>query len=183
MAASVLGVDLVEIGVLGRPHGILGEIRVQYYAESVDLLYSGQVYLKTGNYPPRKVVVASVRVHQCALLLRFEGVSDRAAAELLRGQILLVADAALPDVDEDEVYLHAMLGLSVLLDADGSYLGTLDQVLFHGEQELWSILTPDGREVLFPAVPEFVPDIDLETKRIRIAPPDGLLELYLGPSL
>ena len=126
--------DLVEIGTLARPHGIRGEIRVNYYADSL---------------------------------------------ELLRGQTLLIPESALPELDEDEVYLHDMLGLSVVLDATGQKLGVLDHVLFHGEQELWSILTPEGKEILLPAVPEFVADIDLDTEIIRITPPEGLLELYM----
>lgn len=74
-------------------------------------------------------------------------------------------------------------GFPLCLMRTGSRLGTLEQVLFHGEQEVWVIVTPDGREVLFPAVPEFVPDIDLDAEIIRIAPPEGLLELYLGQSV
>ena len=175
--------NLIEVGMLGRPHGIRGEVRVSYYAESLDLLRSGEVYLQAGNRPPRKVEVESVRIHQGMPLVRFAEAPDRTAAEILRGQTLLVADAVLPEPDGDEVYLHDMLGLSVVLDADGSRLGTLEQVLFHGEQEVWVIVTPDGREVLFPAVPEFVPDIDLDAEIIRIAPPEGLLELYLGQSV
>lgn len=97
----------------------------------------------------------------------------------LRGQTLLIPESALPELDEDEVYLHDMLGLSVVLDATGQKLGVLDHVLFHGEQELWSILTPEGKEILLPAVPEFVADIDLDTEIIRITPPEGLLELYM----
>ena len=126
--------DLVEIGTLARPHGIRGEIRVNYYADSL---------------------------------------------ELLRGQTLLIPESALPELDEDEVYLHDMLGLSVVLDATGQKLGVLDHVHFHGEQELWSILTQEGKEILLPAVPEFVADIDLDTEIIRITPPEGLLELYM----
>lgn len=104
---------------------------------------------------------------------------DRTAAEFLRGQTLLIPESALPELDEDEVYLHDMLGLSVVLDATGQKLGVLDHVLFHGEQELWSILTPEGKDILLPAVPEFVADIDLDTEIIRITPPEGLLELYM----
>ncbi len=172
--------NLVEVGVLTRPHGILGEIRIHYYAESLDLLRCGRVYLQAGNREPRRVEVESVRLHGGTPLVRFAEAPDRTAAEVLRGQTLLVEDAALPELDEDEVYLHDMLGLDVLLDADGSRLGTLDHVLFHGEQEIWSIVTPEGREVLLPAVPEFVTEIDLDAGIIRIVPPEGLLELYLG---
>lgn len=172
--------NLIEVGVLGRPHGIRGEIRVNYYAESLDLLLGGRVYLQAGNREPRRVEVESVRLHGGMPLLRLVEAPDRASAEVLRGQTLLVEEASLPEPDEDEVYLHDMLGLDVLLDEDGSRLGTLDHVLFHGEQEIWAIVTPDGHEVLLPAVPEFVTDIDLDAGIIRIVPPEGLLELYLG---
>ena len=142
--------DLVEIGTLARPHGIRGEIRVNYYADSLELLRGDVVYLQAGNKPPRKMEIDTVRMHQGTPLIRFV-----------------------------EVYLYDMLGLSVVLDATGQKLGVLDHVLFHGEQELWSILTPEGKEILLPAVPEFVADIDLDTEIIRITPPEGLLELYM----
>ena len=159
--------DLVEIGTLARPHGIRGEIRVNYYADSLELLRGDVVYLQAGNKPPRKMEIDTVRMHQGTPLIRFVEAPDRTAAEFL------------PELDEDEVYLHDMLGLSVVLDATGQKLGVLDHVLFHGEQELWSILTPEGKEILLPAVPEFVADIDLDTEIIRITPPEGLLELYM----
>ena len=123
--------------------------------------------------------IDTVRMHQGTPLIRFVEAPDRTAAEFLRGQTLLIPESALPELDEDEVYLHDMLGLSVVLDATGQKLGVLDHVLFHGEQELWSILTPEGKEILLPAVPEFVADIDLDTEIIRITPPEGLLELYM----
>ena len=170
--------DLVEIGTLARPHGIRGEIRVNYYADSLELLRGDVVYLQAGNKPPRKMEIDTVRMHQGTPLIRFVEAPDRTAAEFLRGQTLLIPESALPELDEDEVYLHDMLGLSVVLDATGQKLGVLDHVLFHGEQELWSILTPEGKEILLPAVPEFVADIDLDTEIIRITPPEGLLEPY-----
>ena len=171
--------DLVEIGTLARPHGIRGEIRVNYYADSLELLRGDVVYLQAGNKPPRKMEIDTVRMHQGTPLIRLVEAPDRTAAEFLRGQTLLIPESALPELDEDEVYLHDMLGLSVVLDATGQKLGVLDHVLFHGEQEFWSILTPEGKELLLPAVPEFVADIDLDTEIIRITPPEGLLELYM----
>ena len=107
--------DLVEIGTLARPHGIRGEIRVNYYADSLELLRGDVVYLQAGNKPPRKMEIDTVRMHQGTPLIRFVEAPDRTAAEFLRGQTLLIPESALPELDEDEVYLHDMLGLSVVL--------------------------------------------------------------------
>lgn len=168
--------DFVEMGVLGRAHGIRGEIRVNWYAETLDAL-SGAIWLQAGSQPARKVTVTHVREHQGMPVISLEGVNDRNAAETLRGQIILAQAEELPPTD-DEIYLHELIGLSVVLHETGAPVGTLDHVHFHGEQETWSVLTPDGKELLLPAVPEFVPHMDVDAGVIRIAPPEGLLELY-----
>lgn len=172
----------VAVGSLTKPHGLKGEIRVHYHADSLELLH-GEVYLQAGNSAPRAVRVRSCRLHQGAPVVLFEGINDRTAAEGLRGQTLLVPQTALPLPDEDEVYLNDLLGLDVFVyeqEGQETYLGVLDHVIFQGEQETWVIMTDDGKEVLLPAVPEFVADIDLDTERILVTPPPGLLELYLN---
>lgn len=169
---------LVELGVVGRPHGIRGEVRLTWYADSLDLL-QGEVLLKAGDLPPRRVEVRSVRTSGNVPLVLFTGVADRSAAETLRGQSVLVPESALPECAEDEVYLHELIGFAVRLDATGALLGVLEHVDFYGEQELWVIGTPGGKEVYLPAVPEFVAEINATIKEIRITPPEGLLELYL----
>ena len=91
--------DLVEIGTLARPHGIRGEIRVNYYADSLELLRGDVVYLQAGNKPPRKMEIDTVRMHQGMPLIRFVEAPDRTAAEFLRGQTLLIPESALPELD------------------------------------------------------------------------------------
>ncbi len=169
---------LIEIGLVGRAHGIKGEVVLQYYADSCDWL-DGPLWLGAGESGPvRPVTVASRREHKGQLLVRFVGAEDRTAAEQLRGLSLLLPESLLPDSDEESLYLHDLLGLEVVLHSSGELVGVLAQVDFTGEQELWVIESSDGREILFPAVPEFVDRVDLERRQIRVSPPPGLLELY-----
>ena len=169
--------SLVEIGVLTRPHGIRGELCINYYAESFDLLH-GELFLQAGNLPPRNIRVTQVRMHHGQPVISLDGVTDRSMAEQLRGQVLLVPETALPPLEEDEFYLHELLGFAVEDKATAIPLGVLADVHFYGEQEVWEIHTADGKEFLLPAVPEFVNDIDTEAQVIRITPPKGLLEVY-----
>ncbi|WP_035068556.1 ribosome maturation factor RimM [Nitratidesulfovibrio termitidis] len=168
----------IEIGLVGRPHGLRGEVGVDFWAESPELL-RGTLWLRPGRGAPRPHTVAAVRRHQGRPLVLFEGIADRSAAETLRGMHVLVPKDRLPEPGEDEVYLHELLGLRVLLHDTGTALGTLDDVQMPGGQEVWSIRTADGKEVLLPAVEEFVASIDLDAREVRITPPPGLLELYL----
>ncbi|WP_461208416.1 ribosome maturation factor RimM [Desulfocurvus sp. DL9XJH121] len=178
------GKDFVLIAEIAKPHGIRGEVSVIYHGDSPLLLeHVPALFLRPGNgtRPPRRARVASWRPHQGRVLARFEGVEDRDAAEALRGHEILVRPEDLPEPGEDELYLYEIEGLTVLLE-DGSVLGEIAEVVFPGGQEVWSVRTPDGREVLLPVAEEFVTDVDLDEGRVTVAPPPGLLDIYLGES-
>ena len=133
--------------------------------------------------PVREVRVRGARVHADTAILGLDGVVDRDQAEALRGLEILAVRGDMPDYDPDDIYFKDILGSAVFTGESwdaASPLGTLAGLLEAPAQEIWVIHTPAGQEVLFPAAPEFTRDLDVSGKRILIAPPPGLLELYLG---
>lgn len=182
---------LICVGVIARPHGIRGECVADLDLDDPELLLdAGAVRLFTpaqwreaemGSAPaPVTRRLRGLRQHKGRVLLQFEGVDDRNDAEDLRGWLLCITEQALPELDEGEVYCRELVGLEVLLE-DGRQLGVLADVQFPSpDQELWIIATSQGKEVLFPAHSETVLDIDTAAQQVRIAPPPGLIELYLG---
>ena len=171
----------IHLGTLLRPHGIKGEICIEWYADSPALL-DAPLSLEVGKRPPYPVRIVSHRQHKGRPLVMLEGVADRNAAEALRGARLLIHHDSLPAPDEDEIYVEDLLGCAVLLP-DGSRLGRLDHVEYPApDKEIWSILTDDGKEVLFPAEACFIEGFDLtdpDSPTVTIAPPPGLLDIYL----
>ena len=122
------------------------------------------------------------RTHHGSLLLSFAGVTTRNDAEALRSHTVFVSRQDVP-LEDDEFFLHDLLGFSVFtVNEKGAEteLGMLEDVSVPAGQILWTIRTPDGKEILFPAVDDFVLSIDLDTKCARIAPPPGLLDVYLN---
>jgi len=171
----------ILVGVVVKPHGIRGEFCIQSYADSPSLF--GEVetlYLDDGKNPVRPLSVTRWREHKDKVLLTVKGVTDRNLAEGLRGQDVLVRETDLPVLEDWEHYFYQMIGCQVCL-ADGAPVGELKGFYETGEQDTWVIESDDGREILLPAVPEFVLDVDLDSEVITIAPPEGLLELYLAP--
>jgi 16S rRNA processing protein RimM len=127
------------------------------------------------------LTVASGRVQGGRLVLRFEGVEDRTAAEGLRNTMLIVeADPdELPD-DPDEFYDHQLVGLRVVT-VDGRDVGTVTEMLHLPTQDVFVVTRADGREALIPFVEEIVPDVDLDEQTVLVDPPEGLLELADPP--
>ncbi|MDL2313935.1 ribosome maturation factor RimM [Desulfovibrio sp. OttesenSCG-928-C14] len=192
--------DVIRLGRVLRPHGIKGEISIEFNADSLFLL-DDFIYLAPPQDPPAsgrafgasparpanpvglvRYGVAGLRMHKGRPLLLLAGVKDRNAAELLRNLVIYVPSSRLPELEDGEVYLGSLPGLAVYVQGESGepwHLGVIASVTDASGQELWTILTPDGREALFPATEDFVEEIDLESGRTVIAPPPGLLDLYL----
>ncbi len=171
----------IGIGRIVKAHGIRGEVAVALNAADPELL-RGSVLLRLGRAAPKAYTVAGLRTHHGGLLVGLEGVADRTAAETLKGAEIFVTRDKLPPLEEGEVLLSDLVGLKVFqaLENGEAEVGRIESVDIPAGQELWTIRTPDGKEVLFPAVAEFVREIDPRAGRALIAPPPGLLELYLG---
>jgi len=181
MAAS----KYIIVGAVARPHGVRGELIVDSHADSPSYFARGSTLRLSPPSDPgrgRDYVVRAARPHQERILLTLEGVPDRNAAETLRGLAVCVPLERLDPPSDDEVYLQQLFGLRVRLagaaPADPD-LGVIEDIRDLGGPEIWVIRDPKGREILFPAADEFVPDIDLDAGVVTIDPPPGLLDLYL----
>ena len=170
----------VVVGRIGKPHGIRGEVTVDVRTDEPEKRYVPGVRLLA--QPPRgsafshsSLTVRRARWHQSTLLVAFDEVPDRNAAEAARGVVLRATVAAdeTPD-DPDEFYDHQLEGLAAY-DVDGTHLGEIAG-LVHGAQDLLRIRTLDGREALVPFVAALVPEVDVAGGRVVIADRPGLVQ-------
>lgn len=154
------------VGVIRRPHGVRGEVLVAAETDNPARFRPGQ-RVQVEGVGERAVV--SVRGAPGALLLRLEGIEDRAAAEQLRGRELRVPIAEARAAAQG--YLWAdLVGLRVE-DDEGHELGTLVEVLrTGGEVDIFVVRDAAGRELLLPALESVVRRVDL-LKRLLIARP------------
>lgn len=130
---------------------------------------------------PSSVTVSTSRWHQGRLLVAFDDVADRTAAEALRGLELsvLVAPDERPD-DPDEYYDHQLIGLSVTT-TEGGHVGVVVDVMHSGAQDLLVVRRSEGdpaEDALVPFVTALVPEVDLERRVLVVADRPGLLEPY-----
>nr|BFD82443.1 ribosome maturation factor RimM [Streptomyces sp. Xyl84] len=161
---------------IGRAHGIKGEVTVEVRTDEPELRLAPGAVLATDPASAGPLTIETGRVHSGRLLLRFEGVADRTAAEALRNT-LLIADVdpdELPE-EEDEYYDHQLIDLDVVTE-DGTEVGRITEISHLPSQDLFIVERADGSEVMIPFVQEIVTEIDLEEQRAVIAPPPGLID-------
>ncbi|MFE4676514.1 ribosome maturation factor RimM [Streptomyces sp. NPDC056721] len=161
---------------IGRAHGIKGEVTVEVRTDEPELRLGPGAVLATDPASTGPLTIETGRVHSGRLLLRFEGVRDRTAAEALRNTLLIaeVDPEELPE-DEDEYYDHQLMDLDVVT-MDGVEVGRITEISHLPSQDLFIVERPDGSEVLIPFVEEIVTEIDLEEQRAIIDPPPGLID-------
>ena len=172
--------DLV-VGRVVKAHGVTGEVVVEVRTDDPDNRFAPGTRLRarpSGGGPERAYVIDTAREHSGRLLVRLAGVTDRGAADALRGNVFVVDSEELPPIDDpDEFYDHQLEGLRVLTTA-GTPVGTVARCCTHGAGELLAVRAEGDRgEVLVPFVSAIVTAVSLEDRTIEIDPPEGLLEL------
>ena len=173
------------IGRILRPHGLRGELSVEVRTDDpADRFAAGSV-LATDPPEAGPLTVEASRWHSGRLLVSFAEIEDRTGAESLRGAWLTIDAAEVPPPqDPDEFHDHQLTGLTVVT-VSGELVGTVTDVLHHG-QSLLAITPAAGTsrqtDVLVPFVAAIAVEVDLAGGQLVIDPPSGLLDLGQGGS-
>jgi 16S rRNA processing protein RimM len=168
----------VTVGRIGRPHGVRGYVVVGVRTDEPELRFAAGSRLDTDPVSVGPLTVAGFRWHSGELLVRFEGIDDRTAAAELGGTWLLADSATFAPLDDPDLFRDAdLVGLTVRT-VDGTVVGTVADVLHHGQDVL--AIEPAGRsggQILVPFVRAIAVEVDIPGGVLVIDPPEGLLNL------
>jgi 16S rRNA processing protein RimM len=135
----------VTLAAVAGAHGVKGEVRLKLFTDSAAGLASHKrVFIGGAEHR-----LTDVREGGKTAVARIKGVSDRSAAEALRGQLVEVDRADLPPLEEGEYYHADLLGLPCV-DADGAEVGVVAGIENFGAGELLEIELPNGKRSLIP---------------------------------
>jgi 16S rRNA processing protein RimM len=135
----------IALAAVAGAHGIKGELRLKLFADSVESL-ARHSRLYVGG---RELALRDIKDAGKTAIARFEGISDRSAAEALRGQMVEIDRDQLPSLEEGEYYHADLIGLSCV-DETGKPLGTVVAVENFGAGDLLEVERPDGKRALIP---------------------------------
>ncbi len=168
------------VGRVRKAHGIRGELVVEPITDAPDAIFAPGRRLLAGTVAGdlaadrRELHVATARPMGEGVLVKFDEIPDRTAAELWRARYLLLPAGEVPPPDEHEVYIHDLLGMAVVLES-GEAVGTVQDV-FELPQGLAIDVVRESGTVMVPFDERVVAGVDREARVITIHPPAGLLD-------
>jgi 16S rRNA processing protein RimM len=170
--------ECYELGRIIKPHGLKGEVQILLdvdYPEDYEDMESVFVEQK-GELVP--YFIESIKIRTNLVIVKFEGIENSEAAKKLKNAVLYLPEDQLEDLEEDEYYMHELVGCLVIDEIVGE-LGTVKTVHSLPAQNLLA-LDYQNKEVLIPIIEHFVLKVDKEAKKIMVKLPDGLLDVYLA---
>ncbi|HTK52647.1 MAG TPA: ribosome maturation factor RimM [Gemmatimonadaceae bacterium] len=174
--------ELTLVGRVRRAHGLHGELVIEPLTDVPDAVFAPgrRVFAGTIDGDPapdgRTLVVEESRPFKGGgWIVAFDGIADRTEAERWRERYVLARKDELTPVAEHEVYLHDLLGLSVVRAGSLEPVGDVIDVYELPQGIMLDVRRPKGT-VLIPFRPEVVTQVDVAGRRLIIDPPEGLIE-------
>ena len=168
--------DMAVVGRIARPHGLKGQVIINPVTDFVEERFAeGATVWTRSAAGEEQLIVASLRVQSGRPVVGFEGLTRIEDVERLAGLELRVPEEMLQPLQPGRYYEHQLVGCTVETTA-GDVLGAVSAV--EGGAGATRLVMNGARgEILIPLAVDICVDIDVVKKRIRINPPEGLLEL------
>ena len=156
---------LLEVGRVGKPHGVRGDLFVSFTSDVESRHAVGSVLTVVEPAGTRELVIATVRAQQDRHVVHFEGIDDRNVAEKLVNRFLYAVP--IDDTDDDAIWVHELIG-SLVVDAAGREWGRCTGVIQNPAHDILEI--EGGILVPMPFV------VSCSNGTTVIDPPEGLRE-------
>jgi len=159
--------ETVVVGILGRAHGVRGEISLRLYNEGSDALDGVSSLILERDGVRTTHALEGVRPGGQGLLVKLEGIDERDGAARLTNSVVRLPRSALPPLAAGEFYVEDVVGCAVF--AGDVALGTVGGTFWNGAHDVMTVVdAAAGRERLIPLVPDFVLAVDAVARRIEV---------------
>ena len=165
--------ELVAIGRILRPHGVRGEIRTLIMTDFPDRFFDTEevYFLSPDNRKIERRQLTGARYHANWILLKFAGIDTPEQVAEYRHWLITVPQDELVELEEGEYWHWLLEGLTVV-DENSQVVGKLTEVIETAGHDLYAVKSENGKEILVPAVKEYILDVDIDKGQMRIKRPD-----------
>jgi 16S rRNA processing protein RimM len=173
--------DLVIIGRVRKAHGIRGDLVVESFSDEPDAIFASGRRVFAGNTAGdpakdgRTLTIRTSTPFKGGYLVHFDEIDDRDVADTWRERYLLLPSSELTPLADDEVYIHELLGMRVVLDG-GEDVGIVDATYELPQGLTLDVKRPAHTATVLIPFDRIVTSVDRDARVITIDPPAGLLD-------
>ena len=161
--------EKLEIGKIVNTFGIKGEVKVYPYTDDINQFKKiKKVYINN-----EEKEIESVKFHKNNVILKIKGIDNMTEAENLRNTVI-EANRSTKKLPENTYYIADLINLDVYTD-ENNFLGKVKDIYNTGANDIYSIETPEGKEILLPAIKDVIKQIDIQNKKIIVHILKGLI--------
>jgi len=166
---------MIAVGRISKSVGIEGELKVVPLTDDPRRFSRlTTVWVGRDEVSSERCTISSVRVSEGNIFLKLNEVATRTDAESRRNSFVFIPEKDTPGPSKGSYYVHEIVGMEVSTDR-GKALGKVREVLELPGHDVWVVLC-GKREILIPAIKEFIVSVDVERRAIVVHPIEGLLE-------
>ena len=161
------------VGFLRRAHGLRGEIILDLHTDFPERLRSGRKLLIGEERRP--MTLEGARPHAKGMLIKFTGIDTPEEVGQLRNQWVYVMATDVPSLPEGKLYQHELFGFEVV-EENGNPLGSLVEIIETGANDVYVVRNASGKEILLPAIPSVILELDSARRFMRVHLLEGLID-------
>lgn len=168
-----------KVGKIKEAHGLRGDLYVLVFSKDIswaDDLEKIALSKPDQEDNPKTYTVKKWKAYKDGLLIQLEGISDRTAAEKLKGEMFFISEEQLEAEEGETIYLSEIEGFDVV-DSKGHKLGYIKGFSTNIAQDLLVVEKTEGGEAEIPFVEDFIVDIDFESRKLEMDLPEGIWDL------
>ncbi len=165
--------NMLRVGKITNTHGIRGDVKVLPLTDYMER-FEELEWIYIDGYR-EKFYIENIKYKSTLVILSFKGYEDINLVEKFKDKYLLIDETQRRDLPEDTYYIADIIGLDVYTVKD-EYVGKVKDIIQTGSSEVYIIKSTDNKEIMIPAVKEFIPEISLDKRKIVIDPIEGMIE-------
>jgi len=159
------------VGFLRRAHGVHGEMIMDLHTDFPERLRSGKKLFVGKEH--KQMTLSGARPHAKGILVKLKGIETPEDAVPLRNQWVYVKATDVPALPEGKLYQHDLFGFQVV-DENGNLLGELVEIIETGANDVYVVRNDSGKEILLPAIPSVILELDPDRRAMRVHLLEGL---------
>ena len=173
--------QLLRIGVITRPHGVHGEVKVYPTTDYPERFEEVDHVIIKNDKVEIAAQIESVKYFKNMAIVKFSCFNSPEEAQKTAGSDVMISREQAQPLEEGEYYIADLIGCSVYADdmsdsLAGRKLGKVVDVLQTGANDVYVVETDNRQQLLFPVIPDCIKNVDIEANRITVHVMKGLLD-------